>query len=464
MKRPQENISMNSHDAVEANLYSSELESAVLGALILEGDIVINLMEIVDKNAFSDANNGIIFAELAAMFDKGDKIDLYTLSMRPNLKGQAAYLARLTATVGSGANVIEHARRLKELQIARQLLAMGHELSAKAQQRDDVAELLSWAGQQLDTIQGGAVGNDTPRHYGSALSAALTEAEERQQSRINGLSTGITTGLSDLDQMTGGWQGGQLVVLAGRPAMGKSAVMLHFARSAAEQGVPVCVYSLEMSEQELCDRLLIGCADADKDNYKAGSITPEDWTRLEYAKASLAKLPVYLNSTAGISMRTIRAQCRLLQKRNQCGMVVIDYLQLLDTRTENRQNNREREIAEATRAAKILAKELNIPVIMLSQLSRKVEERTDKTPLLSDLRESGAIEQDADIVAFIDRPAMNGLKTIDTRRYGTIATEGLGRFIIAKQRNGPTGSVMFRHNSSLTRITDYTTTIANEPF
>lgn len=441
---------------VSNGIDSPALETAVLGALILEAAYLPDLIQVIDPGAFYDANNGKIFAELVAMYDAGLKIDLYTLSTRPNLKGQTAYLASLTSMVGSGANCIEHARHLKELQISRQLLSLGQELSAKTQQGDDdVASLLRWAGHQVDTIAGNAVGSDTPQHFKPALSEALREAEARQQARIEGRPTGITTGLHDLDRMTGGWQGGQLVILAGRPAMGKSAVMLHFARSAATQGVPVCVYSLEMSEQELCDRLLLGCSNADKDGYKAGDISPESWTKLENAGASLSSLPIYLNSTAGISMRTIRAQCRLLQKRGQCGMVVIDYLQLLDTRTDNRNNNREREIAEATRAAKILAKELNIPVVMLSQLSRKVEERADKTPQLSDLRESGAIEQDADIVAFIDRPAMNGIHTLETRQYGTITTEGLGRFVIAKQRNGATGYVMFRHNAGLTQIADY---------
>lgn len=456
---------MNS--AETSRLAAPQLEAAVLGALILEPDYLAEVSDVVDSEVFDDPANAVVFTELLAMSDKGARIDLYTLSQRPGMKGQASYLAGLTSTVGSGTNCVDHARRLKELQLARQLLSMGQELSAKAQQgSDDVANLLQWAGQHLDRIAGGAVGDDTPQHFAPALSSALREAEARQLARIEGRPTGITTGLTDLDRMTGGWQGGQLVVLAGRPAMGKSAVMLHFAKSAALQGVPVCVYSLEMSEQELCDRLLLGCSDSDKADYKAGAISPEAWTKLEQAEAMLSPLPVYLNSTAGISMRTIRAQCRLLQKRGRCGMVVVDYLQLLDTRTDNRTNNREREIAEATRAAKMLAKELNIPVVMLSQLSRKVEERVDKTPLLSDLRESGAIEQDADIVAFIDRPAMNGIQTIDTRRHGTISTEGLGRFILAKQRNGPTGTVMFRHNAGLTQIADFETASStdNEPF
>ncbi len=442
---------------VQSNgINAPELECSVLGALILEADYLPEVAGIITPETFDDAVNARIYFEMLAMFNAGKPVDLYTLSQRPALKGQAAYLAGLTNGIGSGVNVAEHARCLKDLQIARQLSALGQELSAKTQQRgEDVAGLLQWAGQRFDAIAGNAVCNDMPQHFKSALSDALREAEARQKARNEGRPTGITTGLADLDRMTGGWQGGQLVILAGRPAMGKSAVMLYFAKAAASQNVPVAIYSLEMSGQELCDRLLIGCSDTDKDAYKEGNVLADSWMKLERANSELSILPIYLNPTAGISMRAIRAQCHLLKKRGRLGVVIIDYLQLLDTRTEGRNNIREREVAEATRAAKILAKDLDVPVILLSQLSRKVEERAEKTPQLSDLRESGAIEQDADIVIFIDRPAMNGIKTINTRQYGTITTEGLGRLIIAKQRNGPTGYVMFRHNQGLTRIADY---------
>ena len=237
--------------------------------------------------------------------------------------------------------------------------------------------------------------------------------------------------------------------------MGKSAVMLHFARAAAVAGVPVCVFSLEMSDEQLAGRMLVGGSGVDADAFRTGNVKAAEWGKLEQAGADLSAMPVYLNDRANLSMNSIRSQCKAMHHRGRCGMVIIDYLQLLDTASRNTNSTREREIAAASRSAKLLAKELDVPVILLSQLSRKVEERTDKTPLLSDLRESGAIEQDADMVLFLDRPAMYGRTEIDAGRYGTISAEGVGLLHIAKNREGATGSIVFRHNESMTRIADY---------
>lgn len=245
--------------------------------------------------------------------------------------------------------------------------------------------------------------------------------------------------------------------------------MLHFARAAAASGVPVCVYSLEMPAGQLAGRMLVGSSGVDSGAFRTGNVDGAGWTKIETAGATLSTMPIFLNDSANITIGAIRSQCKAMHRRGKCGMVIIDYLQLLDTSTRNPNSTREREIAAASRAAKLLAKELNIPVIMLSQLSRKVEERADKTPLLSDLRESGAIEQDADMVAFIDRPAMYGAQMITTTRYGLISSEGVGVLHIAKNREGAAGRIYFRHNESLTRITDYENTAADttgeaEPF
>ena len=288
--------------------------------------------------------------------------------------------------------------------------------------------------------------------------ATLDDLERRQQARQAGECIGIPTGLRRLDALTGGWRGGQLVVLAGRPGTGKSATMLHFARAAAASGVPVCIFSLEMPAGQLAGRMLVGGSGVDSQAFRVGSVDTTGWSQLEQAGAELSAIPVYLNDRANITIGAIRSQCKAMHRRGRCGMVIIDYLQLLDTSTRNPNSTREREIAAASRSAKLLAKELDVPVILLSQLSRKVEERADKTPLLSDLRESGAIEQDADMVVFIDRPAMYGAQMITTTRYGLISSEGVGVLHIAKNREGATGRIYFRHNESLTRITDYETT------
>lgn len=267
---------------------------------------------------------------------------------------------------------------------------------------------------------------------------------------------GITTGLSHLDRITGGWRGGQLVVLAGRPSMGKTALSLLFVRAAAEQGVPVCYFSLEMTDTMLVGRMLVGASRVDAGAFRAGTVSTEDWRQIESGAEMLRPLPLYLFDRSMMTMPQIRVQARSMQRKGRCGIVIIDYLQLIGTPTEERRyGNREREVAEISRAAKLLAKELDIPVVLLAQLSRKIEERTDKTPLLSDLRESGAIEQDADMVIFIDRPAVYGIKEFDGGRYGTILSQGVGRLTIAKNREGTTGYIPFRHNDSLTVISDY---------
>ena len=455
MKQRESITTYNRPAPVEGLPESPELEIAVLGALILEPGQLSDTAEIIEISAFSDANNGKIYSTMLSMLERGDKIDLYTLSQRPELKGREMlrYLSELTNAVGSGVNVLEHARKLRDTETRRRMCLFGYELAARAVSDPD--GVVDWATTGITAIADRAVHSDDIAPLSNVVRATLDDLERRQQARQAGGCIGISTGLQRLDAITGGWRGGQLVVLAGRPGMGKSAAMLHFARTASASGVPVCVFSLEMPAGQLAGRMLVGGSGVDAQAFRVGSVDADGWRELEQAAADLSAMPVYLNDRANITMGAIRSQCKAMNRRGRCGMVIIDYLQLLDTTTRNTNSTREREIAAASRSAKLLAKELDVPVILLSQLSRKVEERTDKTPLLSDLRESGAIEQDADIVAFIDRPAMYGAQTIDTSRYGLISSEGVGVLHIAKNREGATGRIYFRHNESLTRITDY---------
>nr|WP_310787369.1 replicative DNA helicase [uncultured Alistipes sp.] len=454
MKREKQ-LSYNRPDAVEVLPESPELEKAVLGALILEPDQLSDVAEIVEISAFSDVNNGEIYGTMLSMMERGDKIDLYTLADRPELKGRemTRYLVELTNAVGSGVNVLEHARKLRDTEIRRRMCLFGHELAARAVSDPD--GVVDWATTEITAIADRAVRSDDITPLSDVVRATLDDLERRQQARQTGECIGISSGLSRLDALTGGWRSGQLVVLAGRPGMGKSAVMLHFSHAAAASGVPVCVFSLEMPDTQLAGRMLVGGSGVNSGSFRTGYIDADSWRRLEQAAAELSALPVYLNDCANLTMGAIRSQCKAMARRGRCGMVIIDYLQLLDTASRNTNSTREREIAAASRSAKLLAKELDVPVILLSQLSRKVEERTDKTPLLSDLRESGAIEQDADMVLFLDRPAMYGRTEIDAGRYGTISAEGVGLLHIAKNREGATGSIVFRHNESMTRIADY---------
>lgn len=452
--RCEKQISYNRLEAVEVLPESPELEKAVLGALILEPGQLSDVAEIVEISAFSDANNGKIYGAMLSMLERGDKIDLYTLADRPELKGRemTRYLVELTNAVGSGVNILDHARQLANTEIRRRLCLFGHELAARAVSDPD--GVIDWATSEITAIADRAIRADDIAPLSEVVRATLDDLERRQQARQVGECIGIPTGLQRLDALTGGWRGGQLVVLAGRPGMGKSAAMLHFARTAAVAGVPVCVFSAEMPNTQLAGRMLVGGSGVNSGSFRTGDMDADGWRELERAAAELSALPVYLNDRA-ITMGAIRSQCKAMARRDRCGMVIIDYLQLLDTASRNTNSTREREIAAASRSAKLLAKELDVPVILLSQLSRKVEERTDKTPLLSDLRESGAIEQDADMVLFLDRPAMYGRTEIDAGRYGTISAEGVGLLHIAKNREGAMGSIVFRHNESMTRIADY---------
>ena len=329
----------------------------------------------------------------------------------------------------------------------------GHELAVRA--ASDPSGVLDWATTEITAIAAATVHANDITPLSDVVRATLDDLERRQQARQVGECIGIPTGLQRLDVLTGGWRGGQLVVLAGRPGMGKSAAMLHFARTAAVAGVPVCVFSAEMPNTQLAGRMLVGGSGVNSGSFRTGDIDADGWRELERAAADLSAMPVYLNDRANITPVAIRSQCKAMARRGRCGMVIIDYLQLLDTASRNTNSTREREIAAASRSAKLLAKELDAPVLLLSQLSRKVEERSDKTPMLSDLRESGAIEQDADMVLFLDRPAVYGVETIEAGRYGAIPSEGVGLLHIAKNREGATGCVIFRHNESLTRIEDY---------
>lgn len=444
---------------------SPELERAVLGALLLESQYIADVRGILTSTAFYDPQNAAIYDVICKLDDRGINTDLPTVTPEAKKAGISPdYLAGLTADVGSGAAVLDHARILVDKDIQRRLILWATELIAKAQTDPNALE---WAISSLDRITGDVARIASARSIGDVMRDTLADLERRQQAHQRGECVGISTGLPCMDRITGGWRGGQLVILAARPAMGKTAVALHFAQAAARADVPVCIFSLEMPATQLGGRMLVGASGVNARAFRSGAVSTEDWKRIEPGAARLGELPVTIIDTPSISMPAIRAQCRVLQRQGRCGMVVIDYLQLTAPDSDKR-NNREREVAEMSRAAKVLAKELDVPVILLSQLSREAEK--DAKPQLSHLRESGAIEQDADMVIFIDRPAIRKEETIKDPELGVISAKGIGVFYILKNREGATGSILFRHNESLTRITDYDTTPStptdgqNDPF
>lgn len=439
-----------------------ELEQSVIGTLIMEPDRLTEVVGVLSPESFCDGRNSFIYQTLIEMFDQNTPVDLYNVGKRcdgSSLFGGRTgtlYVSECTCKVGSGVNLLFQAQIIQQRYIARLLMYAGSKISTLAgDDTKDVADVLDESNKLIDKINALSCGSSAGQSLRDSLTESLKLAEQRQAAYLGGLPTGIPTGISDLNRLTGGWRGSQLIILAARPAMGKTALMLHFAKSAALNGTPVCIFSLEMSHVSLSDRLLLSECEVEVNRFRNGDLSGDDWRQLNEASAQLEKLPIHVDDNAVVSMRYIKTRCHILKKQGKCGLIMIDYLQLADTSTKERNRNREQEIAQASRQAKIIAKELDVPVVLLSQLSRECEKRADKQPQLSDLRESGAIEQDADVVGFIFRPAYYGLNRIETLKYGNISTSGLGIINIAKQRDGATGLVAFSHNPSMTKIGDF---------
>ena len=439
-----------------------ELEQSVTGTLIMEPDRLTEVVGILSPESFCDDRNSFIYKTLIEMFDQNTPVDLYNVGKRcngsPLFKGRAGtlYASECTCKVGSGVNLLFQTQIIQQCYIARLLKNAGSRIYSLASNNTaDVADVLDESNKLIDKINALSCGSSAGQSLRDSLTESLKLAEQRQAAYLGGSPTGIPTGISDLNRLTGGWRGSQLIILAARPAMGKTALMLHFAKSAALNGTPVCIFSLEMSHVSLSDRLLLSECEVEVNRFRNGDLSGDDWRQLNEASAQLEKLPIHVDDNAVVSMRYIKTRCHILKKQGKCGLIMIDYLQLADTSTKERNRNREQEIAQASRQAKIIAKELDVPVVLLSQLSRECEKRADKQPQLSDLRESGAIEQDADVVGFIFRPAYYGLDRIETLKYGNISTSGLGIINIAKQRDGATGLVAFSHNPSMTKIGDF---------
>lgn len=435
--------------------YSPETERCVVGMLLLESAAIHEISDIITPEVFYTPSLQLIYSAIASLSEKGDKPDMVGVMKqlsqgnRLDEAGGPLALSQLTTAVSSTQNIAGHARYLHQLYLARRLWMAAEAIRMQA--TDPTRDIDDVLGESLQLIE--SVADLTTTHLDTLplglLARRCVDLYHTRMEQIRaGLHPGVPSGLSKLNRLTGGWQPGELILNAARPAMGKTAFMLHFARAAAEAGVQVVIFSLEMSRESLVNRFLVSDSGVDPDHFKNGLLTPEEQNLIYISAGNLSRLPIYIDDTANLSVQQIKVRASNLRRRSQCGFVLIDYLQLLDMRTANRNYNREQEVAQCTRAIKLMAKELSIPVMLLSQLSRKNVDRADKTPYLSDLRESGAIEQDADIVLFIHRPEYYN-------EPGAIP--GVGTLRIAKQRNGTTGDMLFRYNESLTRITDYDT-------
>lgn len=415
-----------------------EAEAAVLGAMLLEQDAMSIVLEILDDTAFYREANRKIFNAMIALYDRNEPTDMITLSeeleKRQELAsvGGAFYLAGLVESVSTAANVEYHARIVHEKSQGRKLINVATQIASRAyESSEDTAELLDEAEQMVFALSQ----RDVRRGF-TQLNPILHDTFENIEKlhEQDSTVTGVPTGFTRLDEMTAGFQRGDLVIIAARPAMGKTALCLNIIRHVAvETQVGVGLFSLEMTSHQLAQRMLCSEARVDSHLMRTGRLPGDAWSNLSIAVGALATAPVYIDETPALSVTEMRSRARrLMSERKDIGLLAVDYMQLM--RGPNDAENRQQEISAISRNLKALAKELNVPVIALSQLSRAVETRGgDGRPQLSDLRESGAIEQDADVVLFIYRPARYG--------DGEEQEQNHAEVIIGKQRNGPVGTV-----------------------
>ena len=413
-----------------------DAEQAVLGSMLTDKDAVNAAIETLKEDAFYREDNRAIYQAIINLYSKSEPIDIITLkdeleSMdKFEQVGGYEYLASLPDKVPTTANVQKYIKIVEEKAILRKLIKTANEIIELGYDpAEDVEDIMDNAEKKIfDIMQSKNQKGYTP--IKDVLVESFTKLEELYNRKQH--ITGVPTGFVELDYKTAGLHGSELILVAARPAMGKTAFALNIATNAALRGnAPVAIFSLEMSKDQLVNRILCSEAMVDSNKVRTGKLEEDDWVKLAGAIGPLSESEIYIDDTPGISVMEIRTKCRKLKMEKNIGLVVIDYLQLVQG-SNKRQASREQEISEISRSLKILAKEINVPVIALSQLSRAVEQRPDHRPMLSDLRESGAIEQDADIVMFLYR---------DDYYNKESEKKDIAEVIIAKQRGGQTGTV-----------------------
>ncbi|ELR69360.1 Replicative DNA helicase [Fulvivirga imtechensis AK7] len=436
-----------------------DLEEAVLGALMLEKDALSTVIDILKPGSFYSDAHKEIYTAIVELFNNSEPVDMRTVAnqLRKNGKlemaGGAYYIAELTSKVSSAANVEYHARIVTEMAIKRELIRVASEIHHDAyEDTTDVFQLLDKTEQSLFEISEANIRKNYD-NMRSLMAQAIQELEERKNHK-DGL-TGIPSGFSALDRVTSGWQKSDLVIIAARPGMGKTAFVVSALRNAAvDFNHAVAIFSLEMSSVQLVNRLISAEAELESEKIKKGNLADYEWQQLIHKTTKLSNAPIFIDDTPALSILELRAKCRRLKAQHDVQLIVIDYLQLMSGDSSKGGGNREQEIASISRALKGIAKELDVPVLALSQLSRAVETRGgDKRPQLSDLRESGSIEQDADMVMFLYRPEYYGI----TEDESGMPTIGTGEVIIAKHRNGSLENVQLKFIGKFTKFGDLDT-------
>lgn len=428
--------------------HSIEAEQAVLGAILLDREAIISASEYIKPEDFYKDSHREVYQAAAELFEKGEPVDLVTLSEQLKQKdvleavGGMAFLTDLSTSVPTTANVAHYAKIVYEKSLLRKLIRACGEISDMSfQATEDVMEIIDFAEKGIfDISQKRSFKGFVPLK--DVLVASFNKIEELYNNKGN--TTGIPTGFHDIDSKTSGLQRSDLILVAARPSMGKTSFALNIAQNAAlNQKVPVAIFSLEMSREQLVNRMICAEASIDSHRMRTGSLADGDWPKLAESVNKLSTADIYIDDTPGITVAEMRSKCRRLKLEKGLELILIDYLQLMQG--SGRAESRQQEISEISRSLKALAREMDCPVMAMSQLSRAPEMRSDHRPMLSDLRESGAIEQDADVVMFIYR---DEYYNTDTDK------KGIAEIILAKQRNGPTGVVELVWLDKFTKFAD----------
>ena len=418
-----------------------EAEQAVIGGVLVDPKAMAQIGDVVRSGDFTRQAHRVIFDAALRLDGKGLDVDLLTImeSLRQSGDLEAAggmpYLGELARDTPSAANIRAYAEIVRDRSIERQLIQAGMGFQSIVAEPGDVREKLDKAQQSVLDI--GRESGNGPVLVRESMPGWVAGLDERYQS--GGNITGLATGFCDVDRMTGGMQAGDLIILAGRPSMGKSALMMDIAGYVADSGAPVLVFSLEMPTSQLIDRQVSARARVPLMRIRSGKLEDADWPKVTATSSEVAALPLIIDDSGGLTVTDVRARSRRVKQRHGVGLIVLDYLQLMSGSGENRTQ----QISEISRGLKLLAKDLSIPVIALSQLNRSLEQRQNKRPIMSDLRESGAIEQDADLIAFVYRDEVYNEDSPD---------RGTAELIIAKQRNGPTGTVRLAYQGDFTHF------------
>ena len=440
-------------ESIKLPPFSIEAEQAVLGGLMLDNNAWDQVADVVVEDDFYRRDHRLIFRAIAHLANNGEPFDAVTLSewldQRKELDnvGGLSYLGTLAKNTPTAANIKAYAEIVRERSILRQLIQASNKISTHAYQAEGrtSADILQQAEKLVfDIAERGARGRLEYRGVNQLVTSAIDTIERLFQ--LDNPITGVPTDFKDFDEQTAGLQSSDLIIVAGRPSMGKTTFAMNIAENAAiKHKVPVAVFSMEMSGEQLVMRMLSSLGHIDQHKIRTGKLADEDWPRLTSAVGILSEAPIYIDDTPALTPGDIRARARRIKREHGLGLIVIDYLQLMHSPVGMREN-RATELSDISRNLKALAKELNVPVVALSQLNRSLEQRPNKRPIMSDLRESGAIEQDADLIVFIYRDEVYNEDTSE---------KGIAEIIVGKQRNGPIGTTRLTFRGQYTRFENY---------